>query len=156
MHILGMAKSNFNLKSGQSSKLELDLFKLAFAVTNLQSKGEDAKGYLQVLDIAVYDRVVGWCKKYELSDSIVVLVKNLTPQEKQLLESEKLGNAAGIVPIPNAGQSTINVSVANQGKTLAEDALASAITKLHPNVQSIRFSKNVYPHGIKWDFYGIV
>ena len=49
MHILGMAKSSLTLKGAKASKLELDFFKLAFAVSVLRTSGEQAIGYLQVL-----------------------------------------------------------------------------------------------------------
>jgi hypothetical protein len=65
MHILGMAKSSLTLKGAKAPKLELDFFKLAFAVAAFRAVGEQAIGYLQVLALPARDRALGWDACYE-------------------------------------------------------------------------------------------
>ncbi len=156
MHVLGMAKSNLNLKPGQATRLELDFFKLAFAVAALQSKGDNAIGYLQVLWQTSFIRANGWKAKYGLTNQtlIVLPIPELTSEEYIMLETEKQGNAESIVPIASIKQNALHPSSAPIGTQLAENALARQIEFLHPSIK--RFNdKELFPNKIHWDFYGI-
>ena len=155
MHILGMAKSSLTLKGAKGPKLELDFFKLAFAVAALRASGEPAIGYLQVLAAPVRDRAIGWTTKYAVGAAVVVLYAAPTEDEFISLAAEKAGNALGLLSTPDADNADETLSLATLGEMLGESALAREITTRHPGVIRINDS-NFFPQRIRWDFYGTV
>ena len=155
MHILGMAKSSLTLKGAKGPKLELDFFKLAFAVAALRASGEQAIGYLQVLATSVRDRATGWTTKYATGDAVVVLYAAPTEDEFISLAAEKARNALGLLSTPDADNADETLSLATLGEMLGESALAREIAARHPGVIRIDDS-NLFPQRIRWDFYGTV
>lgn len=155
IHILGMAKSPLVLKPGQARSLELDFFKLAFAVTHLRATGHDAFGYLQVIAAPPRKRIEGWIQKYDLEDSIEVLHYEPTSAEQKRLRQEKLANKAGLagkaVPLKNGKKA----SDSSYGKKLAERALRCALGALHPEIPELKkHPKHKQPAQTDWDYYG--
>ena len=157
MHILGMAKSSLNLAGGKASKLELDLFKIAFAVAALQKKDEQAQGYLLVLSEAVQKRAEYWAEKYKMSGYVTVLFYQPSSSELSSLLQEKKGNASGIIASSNPALTVRNISQGYWGQHIGEERLAEEIEKLHPTITRVPiYDGNVYPQAINWDYYGIV
>ncbi len=62
--VLGMAKSNIDLRGANSPRTELDYLRLAYAVKELRRSGEGAKGYLLVRTQRIVDRTRKWETKY--------------------------------------------------------------------------------------------
>lgn len=154
--ILGMAKSSLDLRGAKASKLELDFFKLAFAVQKLRSTGSQAQGYLLVLDKRVARAAEEWRVKYQAEHLVeAVLVKLPTSEERALLEAEKARNKAALSVVHDVGGAEKALSVAAFGKKYGESALVESIRQLHPKVTQIK-DKRRFPLGIDWDFYGIV
>ena len=153
MHVLGMAKSSLCLKGAKASKLELDFFKLAFAVAKLRAANEHAIGYLQVLSTTARARADGWIDKYQTGDAVVVLYAAPDDAELVALVAEKARNAAGLLATPNAERA--GLSLASLGRELGESALALEITSRHPSVVRVE-NKSSFPQQIDWDFYGLV
>ncbi len=116
MHVLGMAKSSLCLKGAKASKLELDFFKLAFAVAKLRASGDEAVGYLLVLSTAARERAVGWVTKYQTGDAVVVLYTAPDDAELVALAAEKARNAAGLLATPDAERAEL--SLASLGREL--------------------------------------
>ena len=146
-HILGMAKSSLSLEGAKSSKLELDLFKLAFAVAALREKGEAAFGYLLVVTQIAKKRAEFWVDKYKIGDRVEVLIAELTPEQLSELKTEKGRNADGL----HSG--VTGFSIARLGQEFGENALREKIESRHPNV--VEHDKE-FPQGINWDYYGII
>jgi hypothetical protein len=153
MHVLGMAKSSLCLKGAKASKLELDFFKLAFAVAKLRTSTERAVGYLQVLSTAARDRAVGWTAKYHTEDAVVVLYAAPNDAELVALATEKARNAAGLLATPDAVRA--GLSLASLGRQLGESVLTREMFSRHPTVVRIK-EKSRFPQRIDWDFYGFV
>jgi hypothetical protein len=153
MHILGMAKSSLDLKGAKAPKLELDFFKLAFAVAALRGSGEQAVGYLLVLAIAARDRALGWSEKYATDDAVVVLYRAPAEADLASLAVEKTRNAHGILSTRNAEHADRTLSLAPFGAKLGESVLAREILTRHPSVIRITDPQR-FPQRIDWDFYG--
>lgn len=154
--ILGMAKSSLDLRGAKASKLELDFFKLAFAVQKLRGTGSNSFGYLLVVDKTVARAVEAWRTKYQVEHLVEeVLFKQPTLEERVLLESEKARNKAALSVIRDVMGAEKALSVASYGKKFGESALLERIQRLHPEVKQIK-DKRRFPLGIAWDFYGIV
>ncbi|HEY0073620.1 MAG TPA: hypothetical protein VGB77_05920 [Abditibacteriaceae bacterium] len=147
-HILGMAKSSLSLEGAKSSKLELDFFKLAFAVAALRENNEEAFGYLLVVSEVAKKRAEYWVNKYKTGDRVKVLIA--VPSSEQLIDltAEKSKNANGIY------NGETSFSVAKLGMEFGEAALRKQIEALYPHI-AIR-DKSEYPQSINWDYYGIV
>ena len=153
-HVLGMAKSNLNLKPGHATRLELDFFKLAFAVSTLRAGGDNAVGYLQVVSEASFKRAYGWLEKYDVAtDELIVLLSELDAEDMALLRIEKEANKRGIVPDTSGVKTAVNASSAPIGTRIAEEKLEAHIKSNHPTVERI-MDKAKFPIGINWDFYG--
>jgi hypothetical protein len=155
MHILGMAKSSLTLKGAKASKLELDFFKLAFAVSVLRTSGEQAIGYLQVLAAPVRDRAIGWTVKYSTGDAVTVLYVSPTKTELAHLAAEKARNALGLISLPDAEHADKTLSLASSGEEFGESALVREVIARHPSVVRITDPQR-FPQRIDWDFYGTV
>ena len=153
MHVLGMAKSSLCLKGAKASKLELDFFKLAFAVAGLRASGEQAVGYLQVMSTAARDRAGGWVAKYQTGEAVVILYAAPDDAELVALAAEKVRNAAGLLATPDAERA--GLSLALLGRKLGESALAREVLSRHPTVARVE-DKSRFPQRIDWDFYGLV
>jgi len=150
-----MAKSSLTLKGAKASKLELDFFKLAFAVAALRASGEQATGYLQVLAEPVRDRAIGWVNKYSTGDAVIVLFAVPNDMELAALAAEKARNALGLLSISDEQSAEESLSLALLGEKLGEEALAIAVKRRHPSVFRIT-DRQRFPQHIDWDFYGTV
>lgn len=155
MYILGMAKSSLTLKGAKASKLELDFFKLAFAVAALREAGEQAIGYLQVLAVPARDRALGWVTKYSTGDAVTILYAAPSDAELTDLAAEKARNALGLLTTADAQDADETFSLASLGEQLGESALAREVTRRHPTVARITDARQ-FPQHIAWDFYGTV
>ena len=144
-----------NLKGGKASKLELDFFKLAFAVAALRASGEQAVGYLQVLTEPLRDRANGWATKYSTGDAVTVLYASPSDTELTALAAEKARNALGLLSTADAQRAEEALSLASFGEELGESALLREVTRRHPTVFRITDSQR-FPQRIDWDFYGTV
>ena len=157
MHILGMAKSSLNLAGGKASKLELDLFKIAFAVAALQKEGQEAKGCLLILSEASRKRAECWIQKYKMSGYVSVLFYQPNSSELSSLSQEKKGNASGIITSSSPVLTVRNISQGYWGQHIGEERLVEEIEKLHPTITRVpTYDGNVYPQAINWDYYGIL
>lgn len=152
LHILGMAKSSLDLRGAKASKLELDFFKLAFAVEALRKSGDDAIGYLQVLAESVDLRAKGWVEKYSTGDRIKVILGVPSSEDLDKLAGEKARNALGLLAKGQIDEAEEALSLGSWGKELGESALSTYITATHVGV----VSSPERPMSINWDYYGIV
>lgn len=150
MHIVGMAKSSLDLKGAKGPKLELDFFKLAFAVASLRAEGKRAVGYLQVLAPLLRDRALAWIEKYQTGDAVVVLCAEPNVAELAELAAEKVRNALGLLPDSERADDAL----ASIGEELGERELAAEIRRRHVTVQQIS-DRGQFPQRIRWDFCGI-
>jgi hypothetical protein len=155
MHILGMAKSSLSLKGAKGPKLELDFFKLAFAVEALRASNMPAIGYLQVLCAPAQKRALYWIEKYRTGNTVTVLYATPTEADMTALAAEKARNALGLLSTSNAEEAAQTLSLAALGQELGESALAREITRRHPTVDRI-IDKSKFPQQIDWDFFGLV
>ena len=151
-HILGMAKSNLDMKGAKGPKLELDFLRLAYAVKELSSKGDSATGYLLVMTEEIAQRARSWTEKYQSGDAVVIAVANLSPTELVALRTEKENNVAGMVA-GSLGNDVGSQSVAEMGRQLGERKLRKTIMDTEHKVQEIE-DVNEFPLGIRWDYYG--
>jgi hypothetical protein len=155
MHVLGMAKSSLSLKGAKGPKLELDFFKLAFAVEALRASNTPAIGYLQVLSAPAQKRALYWIEKYRTGDTVTILYTAPSDVEMTALAAEKARNASGLLSTSNAEKAATMLSLAALGQELGESALAKEIKLRHATVVRI-LDKIKFPQQIDWDFYGVV
>jgi len=156
MHILGMAKSYLRLKGGQPRDLELDLLRLAYSVNRLLLAGEDAKGYLWVIDDNIAERANAWRKRYGVTDDKVeILVHKLTTAERDNLEAEKAKNAKANRQKRSKPQKEASDARADYGAELGEKKLRERIASLHPKVQKLNHPTHPFVKDIHWDYYGL-
>jgi len=151
-HVLGMAKSHLDLKGAKGPKLELDFLRLVYTVKELRARGDQAKGYLTVMEKGIATRVDSWIEKYQAGDTVVVEVAGLSADEREALKAEKKRNVAGMIA-GSLGSTVGNQSNAELGKRAGEDALRRLVISREPGVQEIK-DEGVFPLGIRWDFYG--
>ena len=152
-HILGMTKSFLDLKGGRRPILELDYLRLVYAVDGLRKSGDNAQGYLVVLEPRISECVKRWENKYRGKDFVEVICAPLSPTDKDALKQEKINNKAGMVAGATGGE-VGDRSSANLGRHIGEDALKNKILELEPGV--LVKDKSKYPLDVDWDFYGVV
>jgi hypothetical protein len=145
--IIGMAKSYLNLKGAKAPCLELDFFKLAYAVKN----SANMVGFILVLTSDIEKRVNGWISKYETGVSIKPVLVELTQQERTHLMNEKEANRKGTNKSRLDNKS--EESIACYGSSLCEQKLNNKIMMDYPYITRIN-NKQYYPLNINWDFYG--
>ena len=153
LHILGMAKSSLDLRGAKAPKLELDYLRLVFAVAQIKARGEDAVGYLVVLNQKVADTArKNWVPKYGYNSSVeIVYVKPRKTGLNKLLE-EKRNQAASLLLKNRITDAEKALSVAKLGKQYGERELEAHIARSHPRVTvgtKLQFN-------INWDYYGTV
>lgn len=148
--VLGMVKSNLDMKGAKAPKLELDYVRLLMVVRDLRREGYDVKGYLGVTTAAIQGHVVNhWHKRYKASDDDVHVVVILDPSGRQLLDVEKLTNASANLPSPEVAEDAI----ATEGKKL-EDRLRIKIIELEGELNE-EPAERPYTCDIRWDFFGM-
>ena len=150
LHILGMAKSSLDLRGAKGPKLELDFLRLAYAVRDFREAGEDAIGYLMVLDSSVAETAARWAEKYRTEDAIAVLCCEPGSIDRELLVVEKTNNAIGFLPDLAIRNLDRKLAFAHFGKNLGEESLIKSIEERHPGI----IRSYDFPLGIHWDFYG--
>ncbi len=153
-HILGMAKSNLDLRGAKGPKLELDYLRLVFAIKEIRKQGDNAQGYLVLMTDKILNGVKKWECRYHGKEFVTVEVASLSDQTKHTLENEKARNTEGMVAGASGGNAGSR-SNADNGRYIGEAALSHIILQLEPNVQRIRDGSK-FPLGIQWDFYGLV
>lgn len=151
-HILGMSKSHLDLKGAKGPKLELDFLRLVYVVKELRARGDHAKGYLLVMEKDIATRAKSWIEKYQAGDTVAIGIAELSPDDREALETEKKSNITGMIA-GSLGSIVGNQSNAVLGKQLGEDALKSLIMSKESEVQEIK-DESVFPFDIRWDFYG--
>lgn len=153
-HILGLAKSNLDLKGSKGPKVELDYLRLVYAVKEMKKQGDNAQGYLVIMTDDMLNRVSQWEHKYRGRGDVEVISASLAGRIRHRLENEKattlVATIESLVGDKAAGRSNTNI-----GRDIGEDALNETILRLEPNVQRVR-DENRFPLGIRWDFYGVV
>lgn len=150
LHILGMAKSSLDLRGAKAQKLELDFLRLAYAVRDFREAGEEAVGYLMVLDPTVAITARAWIEKYGTGEGVVVLCNEITGPEFEALLKEKADNALGLLQEHRFDEAERALSLANNGRELGERALQRDIAERHPGVTTT----TAFPLGVQWDFCG--
>ena len=96
-HVLGMAKRHLDLRGAKGPKLELDFLRLVYAVQHLRRAGDEAQGYLLVMTTAIQRTTDFWVAKYQAGDAVRVLVGDLTPEERKLVDEEVRANTEGML-----------------------------------------------------------
>lgn len=147
-----MAKSSLELRGAKASKLELDFFKLAFAVEKLRNSGDDAVGYLQVLSEPVNKRATGWIKKYKSGDSVKIILAEPSTDDFNRLIDEKAKNALALSLKGKLKESQKEMALGAFGEALGENALKEFINGKHKKAKPCK----KHPFGIRWDYYGTV
>jgi len=153
-HILGMAKSHLDLRGAKGSKLELDYLRLVYAIKEIRKQGDDAHGYLVVMNDAIFKRVIQWETKYQGKELVTLDIASLSDPTKRTLEKEKARNTEGMVAGASGGD-VGSLSNADKGRDIGEAALSHIIVHWEPSVQQIR-DESKFPLSIRWDFYGLV
>lgn len=158
LHVLGMAKSCLDLRGANAPKLELDFLRLVMAIRDFEDVGDEAVGYLLVLNEKVAARAKEWQKKYGIGDKVIVRVASISEDDLATLRSEKLRNAAGMLQLQRIDDAEALLSLADDGKRLGETHLATEITKDYPGILPLQDTKSreALPLHIAWDYYGTI
>lgn len=152
-HVLGMAKSSTDLKGAKAPKLELDYLRLAYVVKDLREKGQDAVGYLLVMNARIARRANGWAEKYESFDYVQVLVAaDLSEDDLASKTAESVANARSQAAVA-LGADYAGGSTAEIGMRLGEDSLGRMIEHREAGVRRCSDSSR-FPMEIAWDYYG--
>jgi hypothetical protein len=156
IHVFGMAKSCLDLRGANAPKLELDLLRLAFAIRDVEETGEQALGYLMVLDEKVETRAKGWLEKYGVVEKVIVRKANIPSAELAALRVEKTQHAIGMLQKYLFDEVERDLSVAELGKKLGENALTLEIEKDHPGISPLHVTlpREALPLQVAWDYYG--
>lgn len=149
-----MAKSSLDLRGGKSRNLELDFLRLVYAVQHHHQHGDEAHGYLAVLDDDAAQRVNVWEKKYEAEALVTCVLCQVPDDDLQALQREKASNVEGMIAGTHC-RTTGRRSEASVGRRVGEQALRDAILKAEPLVCEITDTRQM-PFGIHWDFYGTI
>ena len=150
LHVLGMAKSSLDLRGAKGPKLELDFLRLAYVVRDFRAAGENAVGYLAVLDTRVAATAAGWIEKYRTGNQISILCCIPKGPDIDWLMVEKSDNSIGFLPDRLLVNHERKLAVANFGRDLGEKHLKEAIEERHPGI----IPSTNFPLGINWDYYG--
>lgn len=158
LHVLGMAKSCLDLRGANAPKLELDFLRLLLAIRDFEEVGEEAVGYLVVLDEKVEARANSWRVKYGIGDKIIVKRASFPDIQLDDLRKEKVQNAIGMLTHGSSEDAEKELSVATLGKEMGELALAELIRADYPNVSRLHesLSRTELPLQVAWDYYGSI
>ena len=148
-HILGMAKSSLDLRGAKAQKLELDVLRLVYAIQHLRAGGDEAQGYMLVLNSAVRGRVETWLSKYEAHHLVKCFSPKISEADLIRLRAEKVLNSEGMVA-GTLGMPVVGRSTAALGKEVAELALNDFIRSEEGGTWT---QDRPHPMGILWDFY---
>jgi len=151
--ILGMAKSNLDLRGGKSRNLELDYLRLIYTISWLQDNGWDAKGYLFVATDIAKKRIEQWVIKYQPKYQIEVIYEELSKKDIDKLKKEKKENAMGNIPGLKSKYDK-KLSIAKEGEAIGRIKLKEAIERDNPNIVDMTTQEELFPLRIRWDYYG--
>jgi hypothetical protein len=143
--VFGMAKSGLIPHGGTARNLELDFLRLIYAVEKSKADGDEAIGYICVLNAAMKKAIDKWIERYQTFDSVRVILPVLDDAQLVELEAEKKRNRAG-----NRKGSSPEDACAHHGRYLAESALREHITRVELGVVEAEGKH----FGISWDFVG--
>ena len=146
-----MAKSSLDCRPAKSRNLELDFLRLLLAVTRARAAGDLAQGYLLVLHPTLARRIEAWQKKYGAEGAVTILKPPVSPEQAELLASEKRANARGMAVAYTNEFGSENSSAA-YGQRLGESLLREQMCVLEPGVTE---SSTSAPLGVRWDFFGV-
>jgi len=146
--ILGLAKSNLDLKGAKRTKTEFDFLKLLFAVRECE---DVKKGYLLVMDKKIKDTIDNnWASKYGmLKNEVEVIVAPLSGENYNSLKAEKNRNIQGMLEGTLGGNG--KNSIVKVSDSLAKEILINEINK--------REKTSLYPNsvlGINWHYCRVV
>ena len=145
--VFGMAKSGLIIHGGTVRNLELDFLRLIYAVERTRAEGNDAVGYMCVLNARMRRSIDNWIERYQTADAVCVILPDLDDEHVAKLEAEKNRNREG-----NRQGANRENACANYGRDLAESALREHIRRIEMGVvESQRYSL-----GINWDFLGFI
>jgi|GEM_PF-583853 len=156
LHVLGMAKSCLDLRGANAPKLELDFLRLVSAIRDFEEIGEEAVGYLIVLDERVEARANSWRAKYGIGEKIVVQKADLHNIQFEALQEEKARHAIGMLQKYLFHEVEKELSVAELGKQLGESALSQKIETEHRGIAPLhtKLPRTELPLQVAWDYYG--
>lgn len=143
MIILGMAKSSICLNGAINQKIELDLLRLIYTITNVEKEKIQIKSYFLVFNQAIQNRLEHWIKKYKFDNSknkieIILFendVKNNEEFKKNVLENKFKKNA--------------NAKIRAD---ISENLLHEKISKLNNISRKSTNEKKIF-YGVEWDAY---
>ncbi len=144
-HILGIASPCLSVRDSYASALELDFLRLSYAVVHLNSKGEDAQGYIAVLRQEVRDAAQGLQRRYGVGEAVNIVFASLLVTDMTRL-AEAIGSSHG------DGVFEAEASVAHD---IALDTLRREIVALEPGAVE-KTAGGALPFGVEWDYYGVV
>ncbi len=152
-HLLGMVKSFRDLKGARGPELELDYLRLVYAVSKLRSAvvngivyaktGDEAQGYLGVLNQEISERVKRWENKYGGKDFVKAIKLDLSKSVMTQLQKEKTNNWEGVSAAATGGKAS-SLSKADFSRKVTEEALRGAILKSEPRAKQIE-DKSRFP-----------
>lgn len=142
--VFGMAKSGLIPHGGTVRNLELDFLRLIYAVEKSKAEGDEAIGYICVLNAPMKRAIDNWIKRYE-TDAVHIIVPEIDDSQLAELEAEKKRNQEG----NRKGSNPVD-ACAHQGRDLAESALREYISRVEVGV----VESNAKHLGISWDFVG--
>ena len=144
-HILGIASPCLSVRDSCASALELDFLRLSHAVAHLNSKGEDAHGYIAVLRQEVRDAAQGLQRRYGVGEAVNIVFASLLVTDMTRL-AEAGGSSHG------DGVFEAEASVAYD---IALDTLRREIAAREPGAVE-KTAGGALPFGVEWDYYGVV
>ena len=150
--VLGMAKSNLDLKGAKGPKLELDFLRLAYAKQHLQGDGREVRAFLVVAARKIKDLTDQWAAKYKAMGDVEVVVLECSAEEEAELIAEKKRNTEAMVS-GTLGRESNGGSDAAHGKELGERFLRQLVCSKFAGIREISDEK-FFPFGIRWDFFG--
>lgn len=153
MHVLGMSKSNLDLKGAKGPKLELDYLRLVYAAKELQRLGEGSATYLCVMTSEIEQRISVWARKYDAQGVVTVVVPPSDAIDRNRLSEEKRNNIDGMIE-GTMGASSGGKSDASYGRDAGEEYLRLTILSEHPGLVESQ-DKREFPFNVNWDFYGV-
>jgi hypothetical protein len=153
-HVFGMAKSNLDFSGAKAQRAELDVLRLIYAVQHYRERGDEAQGYILVLEQVLTERIQKWLAKYQAEDTVICLCHAPNATEMGDLIAEKRANVEGMIAGVR-GDIARGLSDARIGRLTAETALERMIEERERGVIRARTSA-VQPLAIRWDYYGTI
>jgi len=128
-----------------ASALELDFLRLSYAVAHLNSKREDAHGYIVVLRQEIRDAAQGLQRRYGVGAAVSIVFASLL-----VTDMTKLAEAGG-----SSRDDGVSAGEASVARDIALDALQREIAAREPDAVE-KTAEGALPFGVEWDYYGVV